>query len=269
MKGLGCGAQEVEVQSQEWLALGEYGGLQFVADSGLGYPLVHFPDPMSRISTRPPLKTKRHGAHCTAMSSGASTRLRLALSLPARPRNIDAWPTWWAISACRSAVSTRSRVGNFDGRCLAVSTFGGRGCGCASHANADITRFLRVVIWLPLRCVREICLRLRFFEYKLQTISSEVDKQIRAVASMQPGTKSVDDTIGQCKGAAEQSSAMKLGASAFGHAASTGGVIERLRWTQPRRTQVAKTCARSDGVNKTRSSATTRTSLSAPTSCVS
>ena len=38
---IGCGAQEVEVQSQEWPAAGEHGVLPFVADSGLGYPRAH------------------------------------------------------------------------------------------------------------------------------------------------------------------------------------------------------------------------------------
>ena len=43
---------------------------------------------------------------------------------------------------------------------------------------------------------------------------------------------------------------MKLGASAMWHSASTGGIIEGLGWTQQQRTQVSKTCARSDGVSK-------------------
>ena len=96
-----------------------------------------------------------------------------------------------------------------------------------SLANADIARFLRVVIWPSLPWVPE---------YKWQTISPKVDKQIRVFAVMQPGTKSVEDTIGHCKGA-----------SAIWQSASTGGVMEGLGWTQPQRTQVAKTCARSDG----------------------
>ena len=82
-------------------------------------------------------------------------------------------------------------------------------------------------------------------------MSPEVNKPIQAVAVMQPGTKLVEDTIGHDKGVAEQSSAMKMGASAIWHSASTGGIIEGLGWTQPRRTQVAKTCTRSDGVSKT------------------
>ena len=118
-----------------------------------------------------------------------------------------------------------------------------------SLANADVTCFRRVVIWPSLRWVRETCLRL--YKYKWQTPSPEVDKQVRAIAVMQPGAKSVEDTIGHCKGAAEQSSAMKLSAAATWHSASTGGIIEGLGWRQPRRTQVAQTCARSDGVSTT------------------
>ena len=62
---------------------------------------------------------------------------------------------------------------------------------------------------------------------------------------------SVKDTTGHCKEAREQSSAVRLGASAIWLSVSTGSIIEGLGWTQPRRTQVGKTCSRSDGVSKT------------------
>ena len=59
-------------------------------------------------------------------------------------------------------------------------------------------------------------------------VPCEVDKQIGTFVVMQPGTKPVEDTIGHCKGASEQSYAMKLGPSAIWHSASTGGIVEGL-----------------------------------------
>ena len=75
---LGCGAQEVEVQRKELLALGEYAWCSAIR-CRLGSWVSSFTSStrLSRILTRPPLRTKRHGAHGIVVAS-----------------RIDAWHNW-------------------------------------------------------------------------------------------------------------------------------------------------------------------------------
>ena len=237
----------MEVQNRE-CPPAEHGVLQFVAEWGLGFSRA-----LCWISPRPSPRTQRHQTHFTAMSSimrsvcgqlemGKFFDCIVVASKVEEDRRVAQMVSNFCVSedaaVRQGGLSTIKQWWETATKSVKDSL-----------ANADVTCFRRVVIWPSLRWVRETCLRL--YNFKWQTPSPEVDKQVRAIAVMQPGAKSVEDTIGHCKGAAEQSSAMKLSAAATWHSASTGGIIEGLGWRQPRRTLVAQMCARSDGVSTT------------------
>ena len=126
--GLGCRAQEDEVQSQEWPALGEHGVLQYVADSGLGHP---------RAYLRPYCPGFRQGHHREQNGMGALHRnvlraegepiqsimrsvcgpigdrqtsrghgLRHVLLLPASSRKSHAWSKQMVSSLCGEYLIT-------------------------------------------------------------------------------------------------------------------------------------------------------------------
>ena len=74
VKGSDVDLKKIEVHSQDWLATGEHGVLQFVADSGLGYPRAHLrPDCPGFGQGHPRTKTPWNALHRNVFRAEVST----------------------------------------------------------------------------------------------------------------------------------------------------------------------------------------------------
>lgn len=108
-------------------------------------------------------------------------------------------------------------------------------------SNNSIKAFLSSLIFPTLVWVRETLVRLS--EVDFASIPDFVLQQLRAYASMLPGTKAVEDSIGHTKSAAEAILGTRVSPTMAWHSVATGGIVSDLGWVQPPITKAALSCA--------------------------